>query len=84
MSSSACYHIRGSVGVSGDPHFCIVFDKMEKTLRDHFDVWKASKKENKGFLKKLKSKSLDDQIWAEQIGVALDVCRALKYLHELK
>jgi serine/threonine protein kinase len=75
--------VRGTVGVAGDPHFCIVFDKMEKTLRDHFDVWKASKKENKGFLKKLKSKSLDDQIWAEQIGAALDVCRALKYLHGL-
>lgn len=80
--------LRATVGEPGTASFGLVLDRLTCTLGDRLLEWQQSKKKKKNWLQQVllvkKATTEDEMFLAERLVVALDIARALNFLHKKK
>ena len=83
LSHSSIVRLKATVGTPGEPDFMIVMDRLLRTLQEQMDtVWKPRRTDCSRLFGK--DKEGLEALMADQLLAALDVARAIRYLHKHK
>lgn len=85
LSHSNIIKMRGTGGTPCHPEYFIVPDRLYDTLEERIDIWADEKKRLKGVMGVFGKRKEDLQhLFSDWLLAALDIARAMKYLHSQK
>jgi serine/threonine protein kinase len=83
LSHTNIIKMRGTGGTPCHPEYFLVLDRLYDTLEERLDKWAVEKKRLSGVMGIIGKKRLElRHLFSDRLIAALDIARALKYLHE--
>ena len=83
LSHSNIIKMRGTGGTPCHPKYFLVLDRLYDTLEERIDKWADEKKRLRGLAGVFGKKKYElRHLFSDRLLAALDIARALKYLHE--
>ena len=83
LSHSNIIKMRGTGGTPCHPKYFLVLDRLYDTLEERIDKWADEKKRLRGIMGVFGKKKYElRHLFSDRLLAALDIARALKYLHE--
>ena len=83
LSHSNIIKMRGTGGTPCHPKYFLVLDRLYDTLEERIDKWADEKKRLRGLAGIFGKKKYElRHLFSDRLLAALDIARALKYLHE--
>lgn len=82
LSHSNIIKMRGTGGIPCHPKYFLVLDRLYDTLEERIDKWAIEKKRLRGVMGVFGKKKFElRHLFSDRLLAALDIARALKYLH---
>jgi len=84
ISHSNIIRLRGTVGVPGTPGFCLLMDRLVRTLDQQIEKeWKIQQQKYKGKLLGVLGRDSkgQQQLYADRLLATFDIARAMRHLH---
>lgn len=83
LTHSNIIKMRGTGGTPCHPKYFLVLDRLYDTLEERIDKWADEKKRLRGIIGIFRKKKYElRHLFSDRLLAALDIARALKYLHE--